>query len=127
MDVGDHVLSVRHVGPNLGHDGMGVGDGYVCIYRQFGLEGGVSNSHMEMMKRTLKTLRILLRSAFQAAILSLSFLAWRCREITFRLLCLMTFSWIAATALGIVNELFKGAFLVQLTSSAALLPQARSC
>ena len=79
MDVGDHVLSIRNVGSKLGHDGMGVGNGYVCIYRKFGLEGGISNGHTpETMKLTLKTLRILSRSAFQAAILSLSFFAWRC-------------------------------------------------
>ena len=32
-------------------------------------------------------------------IFALSFFAWRCRIITFRLLCLTTFLWISATAL----------------------------
>ena len=31
--------------------------------------------------------------------MSLSFLAWKCRETTFRSFCLMTFLWISATAL----------------------------
>jgi len=92
-------MSVRNIGPKLGNGGMGLGNSYMCVYCKFGLEGGVSNSYTETMKRTLKTLSILLRSVFQAAIFSLSFFAWRCRKNTFRLLCLITFSWIAATAL----------------------------
>jgi len=64
MDFGDQAVSVRNIGPKLGNR-----------YRKFGLEGKVSNSHTETMKPTLKMLRILLRSAFQAAIFSLSFFA----------------------------------------------------
>ena len=41
-----------------------------------------------------------MRSNLQAAILSLSFFAWRCRETTFRPPCLMILLWIAPTALA---------------------------
>ena len=40
-----------------------------------------------------------MKSNLQAAILSLSFLAWASREIRFRFPCLITFRWISATAL----------------------------
>jgi len=45
-----------------------------------------------------------LRSNLQAAICSLSFFAWRRREISFRLPCLMSLLWISATALRSVRE-----------------------
>ena len=59
----------------------------------------LSNNHTKPTGRTLKTWRILTRSDLQAAILSLSFFAWRCRKIIFRLPCLIIFPWISATAL----------------------------
>jgi len=51
------------------------------------------------MEHTLKTLRILFRSNFQEAIVSLSFFAWKRRDTVFRLLCLMAILWILATVL----------------------------
>ena len=53
----------------------------------------------DAIELTLKTSRSLVRSNLQAAIFSLSFLAWRCRVNTFRLPCLTILVWIAATAL----------------------------
>ena len=37
MDFGDHGVGARNILPKLGDDGMGVGDSYVCIDREFGL------------------------------------------------------------------------------------------
>jgi len=53
----------------------------------------------EVAERTLNTWRILLRSNFQVAIVSLSFFAWKCRETTFRLPRSTMLLRISATAL----------------------------
>ena len=59
----------------------------------------VNNSNTGMTGLTLKTRRILLMSDFQAAIVSLSFFAWRSRKAAFLPLCLMILLWISATVL----------------------------
>ena len=59
----------------------------------------INNGHTRTTERTLNTRRILLRSDLQAEIASLPLLAWKSRESTFRLPCLMTFLWISVTAL----------------------------
>ena len=51
--------------------------------------------------RTLKTWSNLLRSNFQAAIISLSFLACKSREVIFRSPFLTIFLWISAMVLGL--------------------------
>jgi len=91
---------------------MRVSETATCVFIASSIwECRVSNSHTEAIKRTLKILRILTRSNFQAAILSLSFFACRCREITFRFRRSMIFVSISATALGsdrnIFNEILK--------------------
>ena len=37
MDVGDYNVGAGGIFPKLGNDGMSFGDGYMCIYREFGL------------------------------------------------------------------------------------------
>jgi hypothetical protein len=56
-------------------------------------------SHATTMERTLKTRRILLRSNFQPAIVSLSLFAWKRRETAFCLPFLMSFLWISVNVL----------------------------
>jgi len=74
----------------------------------------VNNGHTKTTERTLNTRRILLRSDLQPAIVSLSLVAWKNRESTFRLLCLMVFLWISATILESVSSTMqsKGALMV---------------
>ena len=62
-------------------------------------EGASATTKQERFEHTLKTLRTLLRSDFQPAILSLSFLEWKNRETECRSLDLMTFCCIFATVL----------------------------
>ena len=57
-----------------------------------------------MIERTLKARGILLRSALQVAIVSLSFFGWKIRDTALRLPCLTTFRWISATVLGSRQE-----------------------
>jgi len=79
---------------NIGNDGM-------SVQGQLGLEGGqLARSDQEGTEHTLKTTRILLSSDFQAAMISLSFLAWKSREAALQPLCLMTLFCISATVLG---------------------------
>ena len=59
----------------------------------------VSNSHTTTTERTLKTRRILLRSDFHPAIISLSLFAWKSREAAFCLPFLMIFLCISAKVL----------------------------
>ena len=100
VNVGNHRLGVCDALANVGNDGMGIGNDYVCVYRKLGLKPvGQWRPHTKAMERTLKTCRILLRSDFQAPIFSLSPVAWKTRETAFRLPCLMTFLWISATVL----------------------------
>ena len=109
MDIPNDGVSVFGDGVSIFGEGMGVyntlvdvGNDHICIYRKFGLEVNrqlVSDGHAEVMERTLKMWRILLRSNLQAAIASLSFFEWKIREIAFRLPPLTTPLWISATAL----------------------------
>jgi len=79
---------------NIGNDGM-------SVQGQLGLEGGqLARSGQERTEHTLKTTRILLSSDFQAAMISLSFLAWKSREVALRPLCSMTLFCISAMVLG---------------------------
>jgi len=79
---------------HVGNDGMGV-------HGQLGLERGwLATTKRERTEHTLKMMRILLSSDFQAAMVSLSFLAWKSREAGLRPLCLMTLFCISATVLG---------------------------
>jgi len=78
-------LTCRHVA-------MDIRNHQISIDRQLGLKGGaVSDCWGCPTGRTLKIWRILLRSNFQATMVSLSFLAWKSREAKFLPLFLMTF------------------------------------
>ena len=109
LDVRNDCMSVFGDGVSVFGNGMSVyntlvdvGNDHICIYRKFGLEVNrqlVSDGHAEVMERTLKMWRILLRSNLQAAIASLSFFEWKIREIAFRLPPLTTPLRISATAL----------------------------
>jgi len=73
---------------------------YGCS-RPAGSGGGrLATTKQERTEHTLKMMRILLSSDFQAAMVSLSFLAWKSREAALRLLCLMTLFCISTTVLG---------------------------
>ena len=91
------------VGAILGshHITMYIQNHHMGVDCQLSLEemGAVSDSWVETTERTLKTWRILLRSIFQAAIVSLLSLAWTSRETTFRPLCFVTFLLISSTVL----------------------------
>jgi len=80
---------------------MDIRNHQVGIDRQFGLKGGgtISERQGGPTGRTLKIWRILLRSTFQVAMVSLSFFAWKSRKAEFLPLCSMTFLWISATVL----------------------------
>ena len=38
IDVGDHNVGARNIVVELGNDGVGIGNSYMCIYRKFGLK-----------------------------------------------------------------------------------------
>ena len=80
---------------------MDIGDDGMSVHDQLGLKRRQSaRSEQEGTEHTLKMTRILLSSDFQAAMVSLSFLAWKSREAALRPLCLMTLFCISATVLG---------------------------
>ena len=88
-------MDLRNIVIHPGNDG-------VSIQRKLGLGVNgerLSNSRATMTERTLKTRRILLRSDFQPAIISLSLFAWKSRETAFCLPFLMSFLWIPANML----------------------------
>jgi len=114
---------LRHIMPNVGNSYMGA-------HHQLGLKGiNWRQPGGDATKHTLKTWRILLRSNFQAAIVSLSFFACTSRETAFRPLRLMTFLWIPATVLrsraSSVNNP-NGVSQVRPTSSTGLSPRTRT-
>jgi len=37
VDVGDHSVGARNIAVELGNNGMGIGNSYMCIYCKFGL------------------------------------------------------------------------------------------
>ena len=79
---------------------MHIGNYGVIIHSQLGLNGGQSVvTSKESTERTLKTLRILLRSDFHPPIASLSLFAWRNRETAYRPLCFVIFHCISLTVL----------------------------
>jgi len=79
---------------------MDIRDHQVSNDCQLSLKGGaVSDRRKGPSEHTLKIWRALLRSDFQAAIVSLSRFAWKSRMAPFRLFCLTIFLWISDTVL----------------------------
>ena len=85
----------------LSHVSMDIRNHRVYVQYQFSLNGDrwVRECSTEGIERTLKTWRILTRSCFQPAILSLLLFERINRVAAFRLPCLTTFLWISATVL----------------------------
>ena len=91
-DIRNDGVRVCEVMVDMGDNGLGVldvltngGNRHICVDRKFGLEkDSYDRYRTQVMERTLKIWRILLRSNFQAAIVSLSLFEWKTRESRFR-------------------------------------------
>ena len=82
------------------HDTTHIRNHHMSIDCQLSLKGvRLATADEKPIERTLNIWRIPLRPNFQAAMVSLSFFAWKSRETEFLPLFLMTLLWIPATVL----------------------------
>ena len=78
---------------------MHIRNNHVGINFQLGLGDTVSGCQIELSEHTLNIWRVLLKSCFHPAIVSLSTFAWSSRDAAFRLPILIILFWMVPTVL----------------------------